>query len=75
MTTTNPKTPQRIYAIQNMHAEASKPPFLVKASTPAQAIRHVVKSQFTAEVASQDQLVAALTAGAVVELASSEVAE
>jgi hypothetical protein len=40
---------------------------LVKAAAPSQAITHVAKSAFTAKVASQDDLVEALSSGIKVE--------
>ena len=40
---------------------------LVKASVPAQAITHVAKQVFSARIASQDDLVEALSAGIKVE--------
>lgn len=61
----------RIYVVTNGAAE----PRLVKASTPAQAIRHVTRPMYKAEVASQDALVAALTKGVKVETASEGIEE
>ena len=43
--------------------------FLVRAASQAQAVRHVVKARFACEVADQDVLVEALTAGLRVEVA------
>jgi hypothetical protein len=40
---------------------------LVKAAAPSQAITHVAKSEFNARVASQDDLVQALSNGVKVE--------
>ena len=41
---------------------------LVKAAAPSQAITHVAKSEFDARVASQDDLVQALSDGVKVEI-------
>ncbi len=48
---------------------------LVRAGNPAQAIRHVTKGRFTAEVADQDTLVACISAGTKVEDAAAETGE
>jgi hypothetical protein len=53
----------RIYLVTN----GASDPRLVRAGTPAQAIRHVTKPIYAAEVASQDQLVAWLGKGTKVE--------
>ncbi|MGI9142493.1 MAG: hypothetical protein ACR2IJ_04825 [Fluviibacter sp.] len=45
---------------------------LVRAASQAQAIRHAVGTRFTAEVATQDTLVAMLGDGAVVEAAAKD---
>lgn len=45
---------------------------LVKARTPAAAIRHVTRSAYVAEVAGQDELVALVSAGVKVEDASEQ---
>lgn len=45
---------------------------LVRAATQAQAIRHVVRSIYTAVVASQDQIVDLMTTGVKVEDAGEE---
>lgn len=57
----------RIYIVTNGTAD----PRLVRAANQAQALRHIVKP-YKAEVASQDDLVALVTAGAKVEDASQE---
>ena len=54
----------RIYIVTDANA---KTPRLVRAATPAGAIRHVVADMFLARPASQDVLVAALQAGLIVE--------
>lgn len=58
----------RIYIVTNGAAD----PRLVKAANPAQAIRHVTKPIYKAEVAGQEALVAALTKGVKVETAKPE---
>lgn len=55
-------TPKRIYAIQS----ADRTVGLVRAATPAQALRHHTAGLYAVDVASQEQLVAALTAGITV---------
>lgn len=52
----------RIYVVN----ETNGPSHLVRAATPAQAIRHIVSDRFIAEVASQQQLVDLLGKGAKV---------
>jgi len=47
-------------------------PRLVRASSQAQAINHVVRNQYTASVATQINLVELLGKGVVVETASEE---
>lgn len=46
---------------------------LVRATNQAQALRHAAKSTFTVKVASQDDIVAAVTSGVKVEDASKDV--
>jgi hypothetical protein len=57
-----------------VHDERAKPDTesrrLVRASTPAAAIRHVVSGQFRAVVADQDALIAAMDAGVKPETAA-----
>lgn len=60
----------RIYIVTNGAAD----PRLVKATNQAAVHRHLVKP-YAVEVASQDQLVAALTKGVKVEEAKAEDAE
>ena len=62
-----PKTATRIYLVAGPAGDR-----LVKASTPAQAIRHVVGTDYSAEVASQDALVEAVGSGLKVETAGEE---
>ena len=57
-------TPTRIYAVLALGA---KHPRLVRASHPATALRHVAESAFSVDVASQDDIVNAMEAGAKVE--------
>jgi hypothetical protein len=54
----------RIYLVSE---DGNDKPKLVRANTPAQAIRHVVQDKFKAAVPSQDELVNALKSGAIVE--------
>ena len=56
---------QRIYLVGS--EDPSIPNRLVKASAPSQAIAHVAKSLLKVKVASQDDLVNALTKGVTVE--------
>ena len=59
----------RIYAV---HDAALDRLHLVRATNGAVAIRHVARRQYTAEVATQERLVEALSAGASVLDASNE---
>ena len=65
------KTPTRIYAVHDAGLDTTH---LVRATSPATAIRHVTRKQYTAEVATQERIVAALTAGGTV-LDASAIAE
>lgn len=56
-------TATRIYLVKGSNGEAR----LVKASVPSQAITHVAKQSFSARIASQDDLVEALSNGIKVE--------
>ena len=56
--------PTRIYLVRDIATGHQR---LIRAGTPAQAVRHAARSQFNVEVASQDDLVAALSAGVSVE--------
>ena len=64
---TEKKTPTRIYAVTNTTSGAVG---LVRATSPSQAIRHVTRTLYSAEVASQEALVAALGDGVSVVDAS-----
>jgi hypothetical protein len=67
-------TATRIYLIAPRFAEEGKPipaPRLVRATTPAQAWRHLAR-EFAVGVAGQEDLVDALGKGAKVEDASAE---
>lgn len=55
------KTPSRIYRIDDGHADR-----LVRATSQAQAIRHVA-SGFSVRVATQDDIVSLLSEGVTVE--------
>ncbi len=59
----------RIYVVTDTELQARQ---LVRASSQAQAVRHVTKSRFDVEVASQDDLVSLLGAGANVMSATAE---
>lgn len=73
--TTEAKTPTRIYKIQDADSMADAGAYrLVRAATPAQAVRHVTRERFIANVASQDDLVELLGHGLVVEVAGDEAA-
>lgn len=54
----------RIYAV---HDAGLNKTHLVRAKTPAAAVRHIARRQYTAEVATQNMLVAALNAGEQVQ--------
>ena len=56
-------TATRIYLVTNTDGAVR----LVKAAVPSQAITHVAKQIFSARIASQDDLVEALSAGIRVE--------
>lgn len=56
-------TATRIYLVKGSNGEVR----LIKASVPSQAITHVAKQSFSARIASQDDLVEALSNGAKVE--------
>lgn len=62
----------RIYLVTNRNDDSQH---LVRASSPAAAIRHVARSTFGAAVAAQESLVELLTAGIVVEDARADEAE
>lgn len=59
----------RIYVVRHSLGE-SEVKKLVRAGTPAQAIRHAVKASVEARVAEQDDIVALVSAGAKVEEAT-----
>lgn len=61
----------RIYKVKHSLNGASAES-LVRAGTPAQAIRHVVKNSVTAEVAGQDDIVKMVSAGSKVEEAATD---
>lgn len=62
------KTPTRIYVVKDAEGHAC----LVNATSPAQAIRHVSRSQYSAHVATQNECVQYARAGVDVEDASAE---
>lgn len=59
----------RIYIVTD--AETTKHR-LIRSATPAAAIRYAVRTRYSAEVASQDDLVRLLGKGAVVEAVNTE---
>jgi len=63
------KTPTRIYTVKRRGATSVR---LVRATSQAQALRHVALDEYTVEVAGQDELVRALHDGADVETAAAE---
>ena len=62
------KTPTRIYTVKRQATGTTR---LVRATSQAQALRHVALDEYTVEVAGQDELVRALHDGADVETATS----
>lgn len=60
----------RIYAVKPKGADI--PPRLIRASTQAQAMRHGARDTLQCAVASQDDIVRAINAGAKVETSSDE---
>lgn len=56
---TNPKTPRRIYLVRDVDTGIER---LIRAVSPAQARAHAARDVFEVSVATQDQLVALLTA-------------
>ena len=62
----------RIYAVRDRHSGGTS---LVRAASPASAIRHVAEDMLAASVATQDELVRLLTEGVVVETAGEEPAD
>ena len=69
--TTKPNT--RIYAVAPN--QAGEPLRLVRAIHAAQALRHVASDTLTVRVASQDDLISAIAAGAKVEEPRAEAPE
>ncbi len=61
------KTPTRIYAVKRQSSGTTR---LVRATSQAQALRHVALDEYDVDVASQDQLVNALGVGIAVETAT-----
>lgn len=62
------KTPTRIYVVKRQDDHKSR---LVRATSQPTALRHVALDEYSVEVASQEDLVEALSIGAQVEDASS----
>lgn len=69
MTTLN-MTTTRIYSVYRKHDAPGAPPRLVRAAHVAQALRHVAADQFSVRVATQDDLLTAITGGSKVEEAA-----
>ena len=67
-------TASRIYVVSPKVVEAGKPEArrLVRATHPANALRHVAADQLQVCVASQDDLVALLAKGASIETIAAE---
>ena len=63
--TPTPKTPRRIYLVRNSDTGEER---LVRAQNAARALAHIVRTSYSAEVATQEQLVALLTAIQPVEV-------
>lgn len=61
-------TPKRIYVVTNTTSTPNRQR-LIRAATPAQAVRHAARDSFDVVVASQDALVTLLGAGIQVETA------
>lgn len=59
----------RIYKVEGPTPEQTR---LVRAATPAQAIRHAVRSDYAATVAAQEDLVELLGRGVTVETAGAD---
>ena len=59
----------RIYAVHDAGLDKTH---LVRAKTPAAAVRFIARKQYTAEVATQNMLVATIHAGEQVQDASAE---
>ena len=72
MTTT--KTPTRVYLVSEFRSslESVGTVHLVRAVTPAQAIRHVARNRYQAEVAGQDELIQYVSAGVKVQTAGED---
>lgn len=62
-------TATRVYVVKEEGVDKER---LVRAINPAQAIRHVVRKKFSADVATQDALIRVLSSGATVEEASAD---
>lgn len=60
-------TKQRIYAVIREEDLGKTETKLVRATTKAQALAHVARGEFSVGVATQDQIVEAMTAGVSVQ--------
>lgn len=65
---------KRIYKVEDTEGDAPSVK-LVRAGTPAQALRHATISRFSVDVATQDDLVALVANGVAVETAGESSAE
>ena len=66
------KTVKRIYLVASKLGEGEEAGVLVRASSQAQAIGHVVRNRYSATVATQDQCIDLRDAGVKVETAGEE---
>lgn len=65
---TGPKGSRRIYAVRRNDDIVG----LVRAGNPSQAVRHVVRQDFSASVAEQEELVSTITGGMKVQDAGAD---
>lgn len=66
------ETATRIYVVTEVGGDGKPREFLVLATSQAQAIRHVVKGRFTAELCSAAEAIRLATAGVTVSEAGAE---
>jgi hypothetical protein len=65
-------SPSRVYAVTEQGSNAQR---LVRAINKTQAVGYVARNKFTAKVASQDELIKAMQAGARIEEANPPIDE
>ena len=66
--TESPKAaPRRIYVVTESASPIPTSAWLVRAVSPAQALRHVTRTRFAVEIPTQDDLVALISSGIAVE--------